>query len=72
MADIIVSSNDHVVLYDQTNSYYAMAAAAIVASSWMKSVRVLKGKWEDNKDYKKADKDQDAVMKETDKGAAFT
>lgn len=72
MAAIGVGSDDHVVLYDQTNGSDAMAAAAIMASSGMKSVRVLKGKWEDDKDYKKADKDQDAVKKGTAKGAAFT
>lgn len=72
MAAIGVGSDDHVVLYDQTNGSDAMAAAAIMASSGMKSVRVLKGKWEEDKDYKKADKDQDAVKKGTAKGAAFT
>jgi len=49
-----------------------MAAAVFMISCGVKDVKVLKGKWQDDKEWKKSDKDLDAEKKPTAKGATFT
>lgn len=66
-----VGTDSNVVCYDNENGTQAMNAAAFINACGVKSVQVLMGKWADDKDWKKAEKDQEPVKKATGTGAAW-
>lgn len=48
-----------------------MAAAVFMMACGVKSVKVLKGKWQDDKDWKKSEKDQEDEKKPKANGATW-
>lgn len=71
MEKLGVGSDSNVVCYDNVDGTEAMTAAAFMSACGVKSVQVLMGKWADDKDWKKADKDQVDVKKAAGTGAAW-
>lgn len=69
MGKLGVGSDSNVVCYDNVDGTQAMTAAAFMLACGVKHVQVLEGKFADDKDNKKAEKDQDAVKKAAGTGA---